>query len=333
MAEMSDRPEAHTNRRTGGHLDRDLPVILVGGATASGKSAAALDIAEAFGGVVINADSMQVYRELKVLTARPAEDETARAPHELYGVLSAAEACSAGLWLTLAQQAVAAAQEADRLPVLVGGTGLYLRAFEEGLAAVPPVPADVVDAATRRLEEIGASAFHSLLVVRDPAAARISPTDSQRMVRAWSVLDHTGRSLSDWRAAGNQGGAAGMRLLKVLFLPDRAELYPACDRRFEQMVAGGAVDEVADLLAMNLEPSLPAMRAVGVREIAAHLAGELSKTDMIARGQTATRQYAKRQFTWFRRQMAADQVFDVSYGAQDSESLRQKIFTKIRYFC
>jgi tRNA dimethylallyltransferase len=346
MAELSNRSKTHANRRTsgdsgpdsapvsGGEFGEGLPVILIGGATASGKSALALDIAEAFGGTVINADSMQVYRELRVVTARPADQEMSRLPHELYGVLSADEACSAGRWLALAHEAVAAAREAGRLPVLVGGTGLYLRAFEEGLAAVPTVPDAVVDDATARLEDIGAAAFYEELEAIDPvAAARVPATDSQRMIRVWAVAKHTGRALSMWQADGNQGGADGLTLFKLCCLPDREKLYPACDLRFESMVADGAIEEVERLMDLELDPALPAMRAVGVRDIAGYLAGDLSEQQMIARGQTATRQYAKRQFTWFRRQMTVDETLDEIYITQDSESLRQKIFTKIRYLC
>lgn len=310
-----------------------MPVVVVAGATGSGKSAAALDIAVEFGGTVINADSMQVYRELRVLTARPTDAEMAQAPHEIYGVMPAAEACSAGIWAEKAHQAVAAAHKAGRLPVLVGGTGLYLKAFEEGLAQIPAVPGEVLDAAKRELASQGAAAFHAALGAQDPeTASRIPSSDSQRMLRAWSVLAHTGRTLSAWQQDGNVGAATNLAFLKLLFLPDREVLYPVCDQRFGAMVAGGAVDEVERLQTLGLDPSLPAMRAVGVREIAAFLAGNLTRDQMIDRGQTATRQYAKRQFTWFGRQMAADQVFDERYVAQYSESLRQKIFTKIRYF-
>jgi tRNA dimethylallyltransferase len=329
MGNLGDRVEAHTNRRTGG----DLPVVVVAGATGSGKSAAALDIAVEFGGTIINADSMQVYRELRVLTARPTDTEMAQAPHALYGVMPAAKACSAGIWAEKAHQAVAAAHQAGRLPVLVGGTGLYLKAFEEGLAQIPALPGEVLNAAKRELASLGAPAFHAALATRDPeAASRIPSSDSQRMLRAWSVLAHTGRTLSAWQQDGNVGAAAGLRFLKLLFLPDRDALYPVCDQRFRAMVANGAIEEVERLLALGLDPSLPVMRAVGVRELAAFLGGDLTEDQMIAQGQTATRQYAKRQFTWFGRQMVADQVFDERYDAQYSESLRQKIFTKIRYF-
>jgi tRNA dimethylallyltransferase len=325
MAKLRDRAEDQANRRT----DLVPPVVIVAGATASGKSAAALEIAEAFGGTVINADSMQVYRELRVLTARPSDADMARAPHALYGTMPAADRCSVGLWLAKARQAVNSAHAAGRLPILVGGTGLYLRAFEEGLAAIPDIPQDAVAAAASRLDAIGSAAFHAEVAKRDPAAAeRIPPSDRQRLIRAWAVFEHTGEPLSAWQGRGKDGGADGLALLKLLFLPERDLLYPACDRRFATMVAAGAVEEVEQLRALGLDAGLPAMRAVGVREIGAWLDGRLSKQEMIARGQAATRQYAKRQFTWFRRQFTPDET----YGAQFSESLRQKIFTKIRYF-
>ena len=325
MAEVNDRAAGQANRRT----EPSRPVIIVAGATASGKSAAALAIAEEFGGTVINADSMQVYRELRVLTARPSADDEARAPHALYGAMPASAPCSVAIWLKQARQEVAAAHAGGRLPILVGGTGLYLRAFEHGLAAVPDVPRELVAEAAARLEAVGNEAFLGEVAARDAAAAaRIPPSDSQRLVRAWAVFEHTGEPLSAWQERGNQGGAEGLSLLKLLFLPDRDALYPACDRRFLDMVRHGAVEEVEHLRSLGLDDSLPAMRAVGVREIAAWLDGEVSKDEMIAKGQAATRQYAKRQFTWFRRQFTADGTF----SAQFSESLRQKIFTKIRYF-
>lgn len=329
MAELSDRPEGHANRRT----TPALPVVVVAGATASGKSAAALAIAEAFNGVVINADSMQVYRELQVLTARPSEEDMVRAPHALYGVMPAADACSVAIWRSQAREAVAAAHRDGRLPILVGGTGLYLRAFEHGLAVIPDIPPEVVARAAARLEAVGRDRFHQEVAARDAVTAkRIPPSDSQRLIRAWSVFEHTGEPLSGWQARGNEGAAEDIALLKLLFLPDRETLYPACDRRFAAMVEGGAIEEVVALRALGLDEDLPAMRAVGVREIGVMLDGEVSRDEMIARGQAATRQYAKRQFTWFRRQFIADEIFNETYSAQFSESLRQKIFTKIRNF-
>lgn len=314
---------SHANRRSAS----GLPVIALGGVTGSGKSAAAMEIAEAFDGVVINADSMQVYRELRIVTARPDPEETGAVPHRLYGVLSGREACSAGRWLALAETAVAEARDAGKVPILTGGTGLYLKAFMQGLAEIPAIPAAVVAAAEARLEAMGPAAFHTALADRDPASgARLRASDPQRMVRAWSVWEHTGRTLTDWQEAG--AGAPREDVLPLLLLPPRDEVYRACDARFAAMVEGGAVEEVDALLALDLSPKLPVMRAVGVPQIAAYLAGRIGREEMIERGQRATRQYAKRQYTWFRHQVPGA----VGVGAQYSESLRQKIFSKIRDF-
>lgn len=330
MAKKRGKAEAHANRRSDGQSDGQKSVVVVAGATASGKSAAALDIAEAFDGVVINADSMQVYRDLRILTARPSDADLARAPHALYGVLDGADVCSAGRWRGLAQRAVDDAHAAGRLPVLAGGTGFYLKAFEEGMADIPDVPALVMEDAKAALAAAGPEEFHTQLLARDPVAgARIRPTDTQRMLRAWSVVEHTGLPLSDWQQQTDHRPRSDLSFIKFVLLPDREGLYQACNARYEAMVAAGAVAEVEALMARKLSPDLPVMRAVGVREIAAYLEGEMSREDMIARGQAATRQYAKRQFTWFRHQMAGAAILNAQY----SKSLRQKIFSKIRDIC
>lgn len=304
-----------------------LPILIVAGPTASGKSALALAIAQAFGGTVINADSMQVYRDLRVLTARPGPDAEARAPHRLYGVIDAAEACSAGHWRTLALAEIEAARDAGRLPVLVGGTGLYLHALVHGLAAVPPIPA-VVRAEARALHaELGGAAFHARLAARDPeAAARLQPGDSQRLVRAYEVVLATGRTLGDWQRAPSPGGVGD--IAAVLLLPPRASLYAACDARFAAMLEGGAVEEVRALLARGLAAELPAMKAVGVREIAGMLRGRATRDETVAAAQQATRRYAKRQITWVRHRMAGLRLHGVD--AQYSESLLPEIFAFIR---
>ncbi len=305
-------------------------VVVIAGPTASGKSALALAAAEAFGGIVINADSMQVYRELAILTARPGAAALARAPHRLYGVLSAREACSAGRWLDMALGEIAAAHGEGRLPVVVGGTGLYLKALIEGLSPMPAVPARVRAAVRARLARLGAEAFHAELEARDPeTAARLAPGDSQRLVRAWEVLEATGRPLSAWQTGRRNGKAGELAFRAMTLSPERRALYAACDRRFEQMVVAGAVEEVRALLALGLDPELPTMKAVGVRELGRHVRGEIPLAQAIALGQRATRQYAKRQMTWFRRQMAEARVL----SAQDSESLKEEIFSFIRHFC
>lgn len=315
---------------TGGAMDSGKPVIVIGGTTASGKSALALAIAEAFGGTIVNADSMQVYRQLRVLTARPEDAALARAPHRLFGVLGADDPCSAGRWRAMALTEIEIALRRERLPVVVGGTGLYLKALAEGIDEVPPVSPATRKAVRERHAEIGGEAFHAELAARDPrSAARLRPTDSQRLIRAAEVLAATGRTLGDWRNAAKAGPPRGLRFLTIVLVPPREVLYPACDARFAAMVAGGAIDEVRALQALDLDPELPLMKAVGVRELAAALAQEISLADAVATGQQATRRYAKRQYTWFRHQCPGAFALHEQY----SESLRSRIFNKIRQFC
>src|SRR5690348_2158703 len=305
------------------------PIVIVAGPTASGKSALALAIAEALGGTIINADSMQVYRDLDVLTARPGAAELTRAPHRLYGVIDAAEACSAGRWRSLALAEIATARAAGRVPVLTGGSGLYLRALLEGLAAVPPVPAALRMEAQALHARLGGEAFRQALAARDPEAAlRLAAGDTQRLIRAYEVVTATGRPLAYWRG---QGSAAGPPAAAVLLLPPRAALYAACDARFLQMMGRGAPDEVEALLVRGLDPALPAMRAVGVPELAALLAGRASREVAVAAAQQATRRYAKRQYTWFRHQMPEHGALQkLTVAEQFSESLLPKILPFIR---
>jgi tRNA dimethylallyltransferase len=303
------------------------PILIVAGPTASGKSALALAIAEHFRGTIINADSMQVYRDLRVLTARPGPEAEARAPHRLYGVIDAAEACSAGHWRGLALAEIVAARHAGRLPLLVGGTGLYLHALVHGLAAVPSIPAAVRAEARALYAELGAAAFHACLAARDPeAAARLQPGDAQRLVRAYEVVAATGRTLGDWQRAPSPSGIGDAAA--VLLLPPRAALYAACDARFAAMLDLGAIEEVRALLERGLPEDLPAMKAVGLREIADMLRGRATREEAVAAAQQATRRYAKRQLTWIRHRMAGLRRFAVD--AQFSESLLPEIFAFIR---
>jgi tRNA dimethylallyltransferase len=277
--------------------------VVIGGPTASGKSALALALAECFGGTVINADSQQVYRELSVLSARPDAAALARAPHALYGFLPAAERCSAGRWRAAALQAIAESEAAGRLPVLVGGTGLYLRALLDGLGEVPAIPEAVRHAVEALHQAGGRAALRRELERRDPEmAARLAPSDSQRTRRALEVVMATGRSLAAFqRPAG--ASALGGHVIRIVLEPPRAALRAACDARFRAMVEAGALEEVRALHALGLDPSLPAMKAVGVRELGRYLAGKASLADAIAAAQSATRRYAKRQQTWFRHQL------------------------------
>ncbi len=248
---------------------------------------------------MINADSAQVYADLCIISARPTAGDEARAPHRLYGYRDAAQPCSAADWAGDAKRAIAEAREARRLPVLVGGTGLYIRTLLDGIAPVPEI-----DPAIR-------SAVRSFTVLHNyaaleredpPAAARLRPSDSTRVARALEVVRSTGRSLSDWQEERSGGIEAEVDLVPLIMLPPRDWLYERCDRRFEEMMSGEGLEEVHSLLARRLNPMLPAMRAIGVREIAAFLGGDLSRAEALAAGQIATRQYAKRQYTWFSRQ-------------------------------
>lgn len=304
------------------------PAIVIAGPTASGKSALAIRVAEAFGGVVINADSMQVYDVLRVLTARPSAEDERRVQHRLYGVLAPAELCSAGRWRALAAAECDEAWSHGKIPVVVGGTGLYLKSLVQGLSPIPDVPVDV-RADTRALfAELGNEAFHQALFERDPVmAGRLHPGNSQRLMRAWEVLAATGRSLAEWQAEPAVDPLAA-RVFTVAVLPPRDVLYAACDGRFAAMLEHGALDEVKALLALDLDPDLPVQRALGVPELTALLRGQCAKEEAVRRAQQATRNYAKRQMTWFRHQLAADLVID----AQFSESLTDRIFSFIRQF-
>ncbi len=278
--------------------------ILIAGPTASGKSAAALALAERLCGTIINADSMQVYRELRVLTARPAEADMARVPHRLYGRVSAAEVYSVGRWLEQASTAIAEAAGEGRRPILVGGTGLYFKALTEGLAPIPDVPPEVRDHWRERGEQLGADGLYRELAVRDPAmAARLRPTDPQRLARALEVIDATGVSLAEWQGAAAAPVLAPEQVLKLVVAPERETVYAAIDARFDTMMKEGALEEVRGLLDLGLDQGLPAMRAHGVRELGAYLAGKSSLDQAVARAMTETRRYAKRQMTWLRRFM------------------------------
>jgi tRNA dimethylallyltransferase len=303
--------------------------VILGGPTASGKSALALAIARAFGGTVINADSLQVYRELPILTAQPAPATQAALPHRLYGFLSAAERCSAARWAALARIEIDAAHGQGSLPIVVGGTGLYLRSLLQGLAPVPEIPADVRETARQRLAALGKAGFHAELGRRDPRmAARIRPTDPQRMVRAWEVMAATGRSLADWQT--QQDGPptdGGPRFLTLVLMPERVQLYAACDARFRAMVELGALAEAATL--QSLDPGLPAVKALGLRELVGHIRGECSLEAAIVAGQQATRRYAKRQMTWFRHQVPTGRQF---CPIAPFEQFSERIITEIYHF-
>lgn len=304
------------------------PAIVIAGPTASGKSGLALAIARAFDGVVINADSMQVYDVLRVITARPSALEEAQAPHRLYGVLAPSVNCSATLWKEMAAEAMAEAWAQGRLPVVVGGTGLYLRTLMQGISPVPDIPAEIRAATRAQLAEMGNAAFHARLAGRDPVmAARLDPANSQRLARAWEVIEASGKSLAEWQALAPEGAVAA-RWLTLFLDPPRNILYANCDHRFELMLAQGGLDEVRALLSLGLDPTLPAMKALGVPELAALLKGEMTNQQAVVAAQKATRNYAKRQLTWFRHQLEKPEVV----SAQLSERIFEEIFAKVREF-
>jgi tRNA dimethylallyltransferase len=274
-----------------------LPLIVIAGATASGKSARALDLAVRSDGVVINADASQLYADLRILTARPAPADEAAAPHRLYGIVDAGDACSAARWAARATAEIDAAHAAGRLPILTGGTGLYLQTLLDGVAPVPPVP-DNIRSTVRALDP---ETLTAALAVEDPAmAARLHPNDRQRRARALEVVRATGRSLLDWQAEPGTGLAAHLDVHAFVLDVPRAELHARADARFDAMLAAGALDEVRALAARRLDPALPAMKAIGVPPLLAHLAGDMPLADARIRAILDTRQYIKRQDTWFR---------------------------------
>jgi tRNA dimethylallyltransferase len=281
----------------------DNKALLIAGPTASGKSALALQLARKTGGVVINADSMQVYRDLRVLTARPSASEEAEVPHRLYGHVDAAENFSAGHWVNDAAR-VLAELPAQRLAIFVGGSGLYFRALTRGLSAVPPIPPKIREAVRARLDRDGVHALHAELARRDGAAAeRLKPRDRARIARALEVIEATGRTLSDWHREGLPPLLPPGRFRALFLAPERNELYARIDARFDNMLTSGALDEVERLAARNLDPLLPAMKAHGVPALVRHIRGEITRDEASAIGRADTRHYAKRQFTWFRHQL------------------------------
>ncbi|MFK4509586.1 tRNA (adenosine(37)-N6)-dimethylallyltransferase MiaA [Bradyrhizobium daqingense] len=278
--------------------------VLIAGPTASGKSALALELAGAIGGVVINADSMQVYRDLRIITARPTGADEARVPHRLYGHVDAAVNFSAGAWVSDAAKVLEEATAEGRLPIFIGGTGLYFKALTSGLSVVPPIPGEVRDDVRARLERNGVQALHAELARRDPRAAeRLKLRDRTRIARALEVVEATGRSLLDWHREAQPPLLPKDRFRAVFLAPERDELYARIDARFDAMVGAGALTEVKRLAARGLDPLLPAMKAHGVPALIRHLRGELSLEEAASIGRADTRHYAKRQFTWFRHQM------------------------------
>jgi tRNA dimethylallyltransferase len=279
------------------------PVALIAGPTASGKSALALRLAEQVGGVIVNADSAQVYRDLPILSAAPSPGELKRADHRLYGMLHGVEACSAAAWAEMAKREIADVHVSGRLPILVGGTGLYLRTLLNGIAPVPSIDPEVRNQVRERSVEQNLTKLKEL----DPEAAeRLNPADTTRIARALEVVLSTGKTLRKWQEQREGGIGDLIALRPLILLPPRDWLYERCEERFAQMIELGAADEVRALIDRGLDPALPVMRAIGVREIASWLKGDVTQEEAIAAGQQATRRYAKRQYTWFAHQPPAE---------------------------
>lgn len=276
--------------------------ILIAGPTASGKSALALALARELRGVIVNADSMQVYRDLRIITARPTADEEAVAPHRLYGHVDAAENYSVGRWCTEAAEMLTATGRGAI--IIAGGTGLYFNALTRGLAKTPPIPAAIREDVRGRLSSEGVAALYAELTARDPlAAARLKPNDRARITRALEVMLATGRSILSWHEDNKPAGLDPSRAAKIFLMPERDELARRIDARFDAMMEAGALDEVRALAARRLNPALPAMKAHGVPWLIRHLAGEVTREEAVAHAKLETRQYTKRQATWFRNQL------------------------------
>ncbi len=306
------------------------PVVLIAGPTASGKSVVARRLARACDGTIINADAMQVYCELRILTARPTAEEESEVPHRLYGMVPVATAYSVAQWLDAVRREIDAAWTGGRVPILVGGTGLYFRALERGLADVPTIPPDIRARVRRLLREEGPGALHRALaraVAR--RSAKVSPGDGQRLARALEVVEATGRPLGDWHADAANSPLEGARSLRLFLLPERGELTSRIDERFDAMLASGALEEVGALAARNLDPSLPALKAIGVPELTAAARRMLSISEAAAVAKAATRQYAKRQVTWARSNMISWEWVKEQH-MQRSEAL---FFSFIRQKC
>jgi tRNA dimethylallyltransferase len=284
--------------------ENDSKAVLIAGPTASGKSALALALAQKTGGVVINTDSMQVYRDLRIITARPTPEEEARVPHRLYGHVDAAVKFSAGSWVADAARVLAEARAQNTLPIFAGGSGLYFKALTRGLSAVPPIPPEIRDGVRARLERDGVEALYAQLGQRDPfSAGRLKPRDRTRIARALEVVEATGRSLTDWHRDGLPPLLVAGTFRSLFLEPDRDVLYARIDARFDAMLKAGALEEVAALAARRLDPLLPAMKAHGVPALIRHLVGEITLEEAAGIGRADTRRYAKRQFTWFRHQL------------------------------
>ena len=314
-----------------------MGTILIGGPTASGKSNLALDIAgvleDSGGATIINADSMQVYSDLRIVTDRPSPEDESRVPHALYGVLPGAEACSAGRWRRMAVEAIAKAHIQGRTAIVVGGTGLYLQALTEGLAEIPDIPEAIRRDARAAMADKGPEKFHAELAATDPVAAQAIPVgDTQRSIRAWEVWQATGRSLMDWQNDPPMEGGLSEPVAKILVIPNREDVYARAKARVEGMIEHGVLDEIRAMDALKLAPDLPVMRAVGVPEFLAVVRGDQVLSDAIGQVAQASRRFAKRQYTWFRHQTPDWKVFSpgsASGGALQNAQQSERFFGEV----
>ena len=296
-------------------MSQQHTVLVIGGPTASGKSGLALSVASAKNGVIINADSMQMYDGLGILTAQPSAQDLSAAPHRLYATLQPDDICSAARWRGMALNEIDRVIAEGRLPIVVGGTGFYIRTLLNGLSPIPDIAPDIRERLNARQKEIGNPAFHAELKRRDPATAeRLNPFNTQRLVRAMEVLEGTGKSLAEWQALPPEPPPAHLKFVTATLVPPRERLYANCDARFGIMLKQGALEQVREFM-KTATPAMPLAKALGYPELSSHLAGNISLTDAISLAQQSTRNYAKRQTTWFRNQMAPDVALDAPDGA------------------
>ena len=294
--------------------------IVICGPTASGKSALAMKLANELNGEIINADSMQVYNELKILTSRPSTNDTENIPHNLFGIRKMVEPFSLNIWIKLAKQSISQIIDRGRIPIACGGTGMYIHYLSKRLSKIPEIPNTVRLQAREKLKVLGNENFSKELIKLDPLLGNKIPIgDSQRLTRAWEVLKATGQSLATWNMEPDQ--PTGLSLYHVLLIPDREILYRICDQRFLGFMDQGAVAEAETIKNMNLDPSLPAMKALGLSQIIKYLDGEMYLDDAIKHAQQKTRNYAKRQMTWFRNQLKPNFSYTKPYDGSIDQGL------------
>lgn len=304
-------------------------VVVIAGPTASGKSALALDTATEFNGVIINADSMQIYKGIPIVTACPSPEDEARIPHRLYQIMDPAETCSAGYWEKLCVAEIEKAWAENKLPIVTGGTGLYIKTLVEGISQLPAIPDDIRNDIRQRGDQLGVEALYAELQAKDPEmAARLKPRDMQRICRALEVLETTGKSLAQLQRDIKPTPALNARFASHVVMPPRDVLYARCDQRFDLMIDHGAVEEITAFAKLELDPKVPAMKALGVPELLSYVRHECTLDEARSQAQMQTRRFAKRQCTWFRNQISAVEIHNTQY----SESLRDEIYNKIRHF-